>query len=275
MTVYSTKYLLRFSKSVRLLTFIIIITSFSIVAFYLIMWIHQMVLFKVVEPEREGIRYVWVVMGITSVLIGWLLVFQQKQKMNEIEKEMLIKENIQNELMVLKSQINPHFLFNSLNSLNYIIRNSQEEAVDFVDKLSSIFRYILQSSEKNLIPVRDEIEFLTNYIHLVTIRYGTNVQIKIDIAQDFYSTLIPILSLQILVENAIKHNEISKDYPLTIEVYHENEYIIVKNKIQPRNDPEKSTGYGLANLSKRYILLKEKDIQVHKKDHFIVKLPMH
>ncbi len=275
MAVYATKYLSRFSKSVRALVFIVIIISFSILAFYLIMWIHHLILFKVVEPEREGIRYVWVVMGITSILIGWLLVFQQKQKMDVLEKEQLIKENIQNELMALKSQINPHFLFNSLNSLNYIIRNSPEEAVEFVDRLSFIFRYILQSSEKNLITIKDEIEFLNNYMHLAEIRYGANVQIKIDITIGFHAILIPILSLQILLENAIKHNEISKEYPLTIKVYNENEYIIVENKIQPRSDPEKSTGYGLANLSKRYVLLKGKDIQIHKKDHFIVKLPMH
>ncbi len=273
-TVYSTKYLLRFSKSIRVLIFIIIIIIFSIVAFHLILWIHHLVLFKVIEPEREGIRYVWVVMGITTVLIGWLIVFQQKQRINELEREQLIKENIQNELLALKSQINPHFLFNSLNSLNYIIRNFPEEATDFVDRLSLIFRYILQSRDKNLISLKDEIDFLNNYMHLAAIRYGTNVKIAMNIAIEYHFILIPILSLQILLENAIKHNEVSKEYPLTIKIYIENEYLIFENKIQPRNNPEESTGYGLTNLSKRYILLKEKDIEVYKNDHFIVKLPL-
>ncbi|WP_299257670.1 sensor histidine kinase [uncultured Aquimarina sp.] len=256
------------------MTFIIIITFFSIVAFHLILWIHHLVLFKVIEPEREGIRYVWVVMGITSVLIGWLIVFQQKQRINELEREQLIKENIQNELLALKSQINPHFLFNSLNSLNYIIRNFPEEATDYVDRLSLIFRYILQSRDKNLIPLKDEIDFLNNYMHLGAIRYGTNVKIAMNITKEYHFILIPILSLQILLENAIKHNEVSKEYPLTIKIYIENEYLIIENKIQPRNNPEESTGYGLTNLSKRYILLKEKDIEVYKNDHFIVKLPL-
>ncbi len=274
-TIHSSTILNKLHKVIRKFVFIPLILILAKITYHVFIVSHGLLLIEIAQPEKTGISYVWIVMGLVSLLIGWLLKFQLKQRLNEIEKEQLIKENIQNELMALKSQINPHFLFNSLNSLNYIIRNSPEEAIDFVDRLSFIFRYILQSSEKNLIPIKDEIEFLNNYMHLATIRYGANVQIKIDIAIDFHSILIPILSLQILLENAIKHNEISKEYPLAIKVYHENGYIIVENKIQPRNDPEKSTGYGLANLSKRYILLKGKDIQIQKNDHFIVKLPMH
>ncbi|WP_282080783.1 sensor histidine kinase [Aquimarina algiphila] len=273
-TINNTVIFPKFNKTARRFVFIVLIVVLAKVSFHIFIISHGFLLVEIIQPERNGISYVWIVMGVISLLLGWLLKFQLKQKINEIEKDRLIKENIQNELIALKSQINPHFLFNSLNSLNYIIRNSPEEATDFVDKLSFIFRYVLQSNEKNLVPLKEEIEFLNNYMHLARIRYGTNIQIHVDIVETTHSILIPILSIQILIENAIKHNEISKEYPLSINIYFENDYLIVKNKIQPRSDPEKSTGYGLANLSKRYVLLKEKNIQIHKNDHFIIKLPI-
>ncbi len=275
LTIHSKTLLIGLHKVVRKFVFIPIVLILAKIAHYVFIVSHGLLFIEIVQPERTGIVYVWIVMGFISLLTGGLLKFQFKQRLNEIEKAELIKENIQNELMALKSQINPHFLFNSLNSLNYIIRNTPEEATDFVDRLSFIFRYILQSSEKNLIPLREEISFLNAYMDLATIRYGTNVQLQMDIAIGFHSILMPILSLQILLENAIKHNEVSKEYPLIIYMYTENEYLIIKNKIQVRNHPEQSTGYGLANLSKRYRLLKGKDIQIQKSDYFVVQLPIH
>ncbi|AXT63024.1 hypothetical protein D1816_22655 [Aquimarina sp. AD10] len=273
--IYSKKYLQRFSKLVRVLVFIVIIIAVPIAAFYLIMWVHHLLLFKVVEPEREGIRYVWVVMCITSVLIGWLLVFQRKQKISVLEKEQLKKENIQNELVALNNQINPHFLFNSLNTLKYIIETNPKSSIVYVDHLASLYRYILQSKDKGLVTLQQELQVLEAYIRLARIRFGDNFNVNMQLSIHTKTTLIPILSLQLLIENAIKHNEVSEEFPLIIDIYNENDSIVVKNKIQLKSKSSLTTGEGLKNLNKRFELLKNKVIKIDVDTYFIVKLPIH
>ncbi|WP_281988684.1 sensor histidine kinase [Aquimarina aggregata] len=275
LSVHSKKYLERFSKLVRVLVFIVIIIAVPIATFYLIMWVHHLVLFEVVEPEREGIRYVWVVMCITSVLIGGLLVFQRKQKISVLEKEQLKKENIQNELVALNNQINPHFLFNSLNTLKYIIETNPKGSIVYVDHLASLYRYILQSKDKGLVTLQQELQVLEAYIRLARIRFGDNFNVNMQLSIHTKTTLIPKLSLQLLIENAIKHNEVSEEFPLIIDIYNEDDSIVVKNKIQLKSKSSLTTAEGLKNLNKRFELLKNKAIKIDVDTYFIVKLPIH
>ena len=187
---------------------------------------------------------------------------------------MLKQQSLQNELSALKNQINPHFLFNSLNSLSSLVREN-EQATTFVNKLSFMYRYILQSGQVDLTLLKDELKFLESYLYLINTRYREKFEAIIDIEDQYLSEEIPILALQLLVENAVKHNEISTENPLKVKIYSDHKYIIVENKIRVRTSFVDSTGNGLVNLSKRYSLLKKKNIIISNEDQiFKVKLPL-
>ncbi len=268
------RFLSQFNRAIRFFIFIFIITIAAKLFYHLFLWAHGLLLFEIIEPELSGITYVWVVMGIISVLIGWLLQFQQKQKISAIEKERLIRANIQSELLALNNQINPHFLFNSLNTLKYIIQENISDSINFVDELASLYRYILQSSDKGLVTLQEELEFLNTYVYLIKARFENNFSINIDLKCATETTMIPILSLQLLIENAIKHNEISEENPLIVSIYDTKDAIIVENKIQLKVGFTQSTNKGLNNLSRRYQLLKKKDIMIEKNTNFKVSLPL-
>lgn len=212
---------------------------------------------------------------IMLVIISRTLFLNRQSKIDAIEKERLIQQSFQNELTALKNQVNPHFLFNTLNSLKLLVREDQEAAGKFVSKLSFLYRYILQRKDQDLTSLKEEIEFLESYLCLMEHRYGDNFRVYIDIAKGLYQKKIPSLVLQILVENAIKHNEISTNRPLTVHIYDDKNGIVVKNRLQPRIGSIEGTGLGLTNLNSRFKLLLNKDITImNDKDCFIVKLPI-
>jgi sensor histidine kinase YesM len=229
---------------------------------------------EVSNIEQSGAAFGWVIVLIALLLISFILRLQLKSKNDAVEKEQLKQEKIKSELAAIKNQVNPHFLFNSLNTLNSVIRHTPENATHFVDKLSFMYRYILQSSEKDVVLLTEELAFLNSYIYLIKIRYGNRIEINININLDVDVIEVPVLSLQLLVENAVKHNEISEENPLKVEVYNDDEYIIIKNEIKTRNSLEESTGKGLLNLSTRYQILKNKDIKIYRDSNFTIKLPI-
>ena len=180
------------------------------------------------------------------------------------------------ELVALKNQIDPHFIFNSLNTLSYLISIDPTNARLYNDTLAKVYHYILFNKEKNFVLVREEIEFLSNFFYLLKIRFGNAIDmvVKIDSLQT-EELYIPPISLQILLENAIKHNELSENAPLTINVQVSANHILVKNKIYTKQYASAGTGNGLTNLDNRYKLLTQKNIIVYKNaDSFIVKLPV-
>ena len=264
------------NKSRRIIKpFLWVIFNSSIIVIFQITFLPTYKFFTGIEiskQEQSGQIFGWAIVLLTLLLTSFMLKLQVKNKNDEIENEQLIKEKIKSELVAIKNQVNPHFLFNSLNTLNSVIRNNPKNATDFVDKLAFMYRYILQSSEKGLVPLKEELEFLNSYVYLINIRYGNRFELKNHLDLDADAIEIPVLSLQLLVENAVKHNEISENSPLKVTIYNDSEYIVVENKIKPRNSLEESTGNGLLNLSKRYKILKNSDIEIYKDLSFIVKL---
>ncbi|PHQ61631.1 MAG: hypothetical protein COC08_04050 [Maribacter sp.] len=226
------------------------------------------------EVERSAALLGWVLILLALLIDSFILKLLLGRKNDAREKEQLKQEKIKSELVALKNQVNPHFLFNSLNTLNSVIRSNPENATDFVDKLAFMYRYILQSSEKGLVPLKEEVEFLNSYVYLINIRYGKRFELKNHLDLDADAIEIPVLSLQLLVENAVKHNEISENSPLKVKIYNDSDYIVVENEIKTRSSLEESTGNGLLNLSKRYQILKKKDIKIYKSLNFTVKLPI-
>ncbi|MCB9292453.1 MAG: histidine kinase [Lewinellaceae bacterium] len=201
------------------------------------------------------------------------LSFQQRQII--LEKEQAKQSALQHQLEALRSQINPHFLFNALNSLTVLIRNKSDRALPFVDQLSWLLRATLLRSEDDFITIQNELEYLESYIFLQKERFGEKFKVDVQIPENWKKELIPSFSLQLLAENAIKHNVVSTNQPLLLEIYPNGEYLIIRNQIHKRRDATEGTGLGLLNLSVRFKLLKKRDIQINQdENYFSVKLPI-
>ncbi|MFK8103855.1 MAG: sensor histidine kinase [Saprospiraceae bacterium] len=218
-----------------------------------------------------------------SLMVSFLIVsiyesifFYNKLNTSLLEKEQLERENIISQLEGLKSQVNPHFLFNSLNTLSYIIPEDADRAVRFVQQLSKVYRYILEIRDDKLIHLEEELSFLESYVFLLKERFGDNLQIEIKVEKAFLNTQVVPLSLQILFENAIKHNIISTEKPLLIEVSVERgNKLLIKNNLQRKNQVMSSTKVGLQNIKNRYQFLSEKLVEVIvTANEFIVMLPL-
>ncbi|MCB9353505.1 MAG: histidine kinase [Lewinellaceae bacterium] len=199
-------------------------------------------------------------------LLGW--------KETLIEAERLKKEQIAARYEALKNQVNPHFLFNSLNVLTSLVHKDADQAEHFIRQLSVVYRYILESRDKELVPLEEEMNILRAYLFLMSIRFGASLQAEIDLPEHSKGQVAP-LTLQILVENALKHNEISKARPLTIRIFRENGAIVVRNNLQSKNTLPESTGVGLANIQARYRVLSGKEVLISDNDGFFtVKVPI-
>ena len=193
-----------------------------------------------------------------------------------IEKnEELKRENLQAKYEALKNQVNPHFLFNSLNTLSGLVEQKPELATDFIKKLSDIYRYVLEQNDKELVSIKEEMKFVENYIFLSKMRFGDGLIFNSHLTVNQNFQVAP-LGIQMLVENAIKHNIISEDMPLKIEVETEDGFIIVKNNLQRKKTTISGTEpLGLANLKHRYAYLSGASVEVIESDgKFIVTLPI-
>lgn len=192
-----------------------------------------------------------------------------------LEKEQLEKEQITSQLEGLKSQVNPHFLFNSLNTLISIIPEDSERSVRFVRQLSKIYRYFLETTEQKTVPLQQEMDFVAAYTFLLKERFGDNLNIQISDHEACKDCMIIPFSLQLLLENCIKHNVISKNKPLTIQIIFEKECLIVRNNLQLKNQTQEGTGVGLKNIENRYALISNQKIKIVKTDEiFEVTLPL-
>jgi two-component system LytT family sensor kinase len=192
-----------------------------------------------------------------------------------IELERTRADNLAAQYELLRQQVNPHFLFNSLNTLKYMVDNNDKHSVDFILKLSDFYRYTLESRKQELIRLSEELQILNAYVYLIKARFEEGIDLSIDIAPDHYRTWIPPFTLQLLVENCIKHNIVSLERPLPIRLYSEKDCIVVKNKLQLKRTADASTGMGLENINQRYKHLIDKKIEIQASETlFIIKLPV-
>jgi PAS domain S-box-containing protein len=185
------------------------------------------------------------------------------------------KENLQSQFEVLKQQVNPHFLFNSLNVLSSLINKDISKAQIFIDEFSQIYRYVLETIEKTVVTLNKELSFARSYIYLQQIRYGENLNFTVNLPSDLLNLYMPPLSLQVVLENAVKHNIVNESHLLNITIVHDDNWLIVSNNIQPKISMGKSTGLGQKNMVKRYNLISERVplFQVVN-NQYVVKLPL-
>lgn len=198
-----------------------------------------------------------------------------KWRSSEAEKEKLHRLHTQAQLENLKAQVNPHFLFNSLNTLSSLIVEDEARARQFVRQLSSVYRYILENREKDMVTLDNEIRLFDSYIYLCETRFEKNLLVETQWPERPTEWRIPPMTLQILVENAIKHNAISSKKPLKLWVETKGNQLIVGNSDQPRRQLESGTGFGLSNIRERFAQLSNQKIQIDKVDgNFVVTLPL-
>ena len=217
----------------------------------------------------------WFMAAMLVLITGLAFIIIRLRDASMKRKEALERERLIFQLQTMRSQVNPHFLFNSFSTLMSVIDEDKEMAIEYVQKLSQFFRNILEYRDKDLIPLSEELILLESYSYLQKQRYGESFRMQITIEQDKLSTLIPPLAIQMMVENAIKHNVVSAEKPLLVRVFTEGRYLYIRNNLQRKKLPEPSTGVGLMNIKSRYRLLGYENLNVQETtDEFIIKLPL-
>lgn len=238
---------------------------------------------KIINPIlREDIFYNqlanYIVIGIISAIFLAIFYFIDRKK-NILESKIVEQstkaETATANFETLKNQLDPHFLFNSLNVLTGLIEENPDKAVDFTTSLSKIYRYLLEQKDKEIVPLEDEIKFAKTYINLLKLRFENSIDFNLEIEELKENEFIIPLSLQILLENTIKHNIVSEAKPLKIRIYKENKHLIVENSYQPKISVKDSTGVGLNNIKNRYQLISNQKIDIQQtEEQFRVKLPI-
>jgi len=205
-----------------------------------------------------------------------VLYLLEKYRESLREKALLEKMNMEHEFENLKGQINPHFLFNCFNTLSSLIEENKAEAEHFLDELSKVYRYLLRNNESGISTVEKEIRFIQSYFELLRTRYGEGLQLNMDIDLRYYPYQLPSLSLQLLVENAVKHNIVSRQQPLIMEIFTTaGNKLVVNNNLQRKSPGMPSTRIGLSNIQGKYRLLQQEGFQVVEGEkNFMVVLPL-
>jgi sensor histidine kinase YesM len=204
-------------------------------------------------------------------------VFMLKEQQSEqLKNAELSKAKAEAELSSLKHQIDPHFMFNSLNSLSYLISTDAEKASLFTDNLAEVYRYILSQKDQTLVLLEDELEFTHKYTQLLHLRFGDAIRFKrqfdINLEKNY---LIPPTSVFVAFENVVKHNEVTEQSPLTVEIFIERDELVIRNEIRAKRNVADSSGIGLTNLANRFKLITEKSVTISNSDNmFNVKLPL-
>lgn len=201
---------------------------------------------------------------ILSAVFGHFMVMTQEQRRKEQEIEQLKVENLQSRYNALTSQINPHFFFNSLNGLTSLIRKKNEDnALEYVDKLSDVFRYILQSDRKGLVTLREELEFIRSFFYMMEVRFANKLQFRTDVPDDMKDHKLPVLSLLPVVENIVVHNTIDSDHIMEVNIgISGNNEVCVSSPVFPKLTKPETNGTGLKNLENRFMLLMNARIRV-------------
>ncbi|WP_338876219.1 histidine kinase [Spirosoma sp. SC4-14] len=220
--------------------------------------------------------------AVKKALFEQALAREREQRQYEQNRAGQTLQQLQHEvaemqMRALQAQLSPHFLFNSLNSLSSLIADNPPKAERFVDELSNVYRYLLQASDHELIPLARELTFIGSYYHLLKTRYGQAIDLEISVDQTYQKSLLPPITLQLLVENAVKHNVVSVKAPLLIKIFTDNEgFLIVRNNLQRKQvNRLLSTKKGLQNINRKYQLLNQPTIDIAERDHsFDVIVPL-
>lgn len=231
--------------------------------------------YKFSEADLKWCLLAGVVCDVIGIAMNESIYSYHKWKETKLEAEQLSKENLRTQLNSLLQQINPHFLFNSLNTLSALIDENPQDAQKYLSDLSKVYRYLLRTNENELATLANEINFIDSYFHLLQTRFGKGVKLLKNIQAEDYNKMLPPLTLQLLVENAVKHNTVGKTKPLVIEITASGEYLTVRNNLQRKVLKVESGKVGLSNIAEKYRLINKSSIEISETDdYFSVTVPL-
>lgn len=244
-----------------------------------VVWLTTPPGYQLTPIDESDIRQTLLIGSLLALIINGIYTgeyFFRRWRDAFLEAERLKRETLTARFEALKAQIDPHFLFNSLNTLTTLIEEDPSVAVRFVDRLAQVYRYVLTNRTQDVVPLRDELAFLEAYTYLAQMRFGHNLRVQIDVNGAADTTHVPPMALQMLLENALKHNVVSRAEPLTIQISETpDHWLDIRNTLQPKLPTEPSTGLGLANIQSRYRHLTDRQPEVRQAGgQFIVRLPL-
>ena len=259
-----------------------IVESFLTISVGILIGVIMTLLVNLAFPYHENIfNVIFRNVVITSIINLFMMAglegytFFRNIQQSKIQNERLLKENAIIKYETLKSQVNPHFLFNSLNVLSALIKKDANEAQNFIDEFSANYRYVMDTLDREVVTIEEEINFVESYLYLQKARFGSYLITQIKIEASIFDHYLPPLAMQTLIENAIKHNKVSESSPLKINIYNNGPTIVIENNLQRRDNIKDSTGFGLQNLKKRYSYIS--DIEptfIVLNDNFVASIPI-
>ncbi len=261
----------------RFLVGMLVMVVYTITVVTLLVWLFRIAFnFDIADDpgDLKGMLYGSLIVTLVISLFMHSRGFLQNWKQAAIDAERANQASIKAQYESLRSQVNPHFLFNSLNALTNLVYEDQDKAAAFIKQLSEVYRYVLDTRNTELVPLSEELKFLNSYLYLQKIRFSEKLQVTIDVKD--LNGQVPPLALQMLLENAIKHNIISDEAPLVIRIVEDGDYLDITNGLQKRTVlSEETSGIGLANIRKRYEFLTNKEVVIGQTDQlFSVRLPL-
>lgn len=267
------------SPKKRLLIQFPLIVIYSAGTIFVSMLLYNKYICLMPEANKREFMLTSLVIGVLiSIILAAVKIGAQffiKWKSSLVEVEHYKAETLQAQLQNLKNQINPHFLFNNLSVLSSLVYKDQDKAVSFISQLSKVYRYLLDNHETELVSLETELNFIKSYTFLLKIRFDESIQFEYDINDEAKNLLLPPMALQILIENAIQHNECSSEFPLIVKLKSEGKALKVANNRKPRLNPEKGSKTGLKNISERYSYFTETEVQVIPNEkEFLVIIPL-
>jgi two-component system, LytTR family, sensor kinase len=256
----------------------IFFSVFTSISIFLLMFILHQIRFgdgRLVNRRMVELFFPTLVFSLAIITIHISIIFFRAWKRSLLEVEKYKTLNAEAQLQNLKSQINPHFLFNNLSVLTSLVQKDQDKAVDFINELSKVYRYVLENKDSELVTLDEELEFLEHYSYLLKIRFENSVAFNFQIEDKFRVGFLPPMCLQMLVENAIQHNEASQAKRLDISICTKEDTLIVENKIQPRTESTVSSKTGLKNITSRFSHFTNRKIGISNDGQFFkVTLPL-
>lgn len=211
---------------------------------------------------------------VVYTIVDFMIYSFNQMREEEIRSVELMNNQLNLQFEALKSQLNPHFLFNSLNTISSLLYSDKKIAEKFIRMFAESYRFIFNQNDKALIPLQKELDFVQSYNYLLQIRFQEAYELKIEIPENILKTYVPPLSVQMLVENAIKHNLISQTSPLLVNIEIDNNHLCVRNNINPLRKQPESFQIGIDNIKKRYSYFTSDCILLDKSEHFKVSLPL-
>lgn len=254
----------------------LLVMSPSVLIIFLVFHVFHILEYSI----QEGDLKFGLITGLTVNIIFeslWEVIYiLEKFKEVTAEKQMIEKLQLQQEFSHLKQKVNPHFLFNCFNTLSSLISEDKNQAEKFLDELSKVYRYLLRSNESGMSTVEQELQFINSYYKLLKTRYGNGFELQINIDPKYKELQLPSLSLQLLVENAVKHNIVSKQKPVQVRIHSSPDArLIVENNLNKKIHITESTGIGLSNIREKYKLLNRDEVIISEtNDTFMVSVPL-